>query len=79
MKLCIDAAGDVNAVYSDRLTKLALGPMRVERASNVEFNHEKQVWEAKTPAGELIASGANRDEVIREEVRVIESRLNTVC
>ncbi|NBQ70787.1 MAG: hypothetical protein EBU46_18930 [Nitrosomonadaceae bacterium] len=74
MKLVI-GGGWVNAVYGDRLRDLALGPLEVTRASNVEFNHSTQQWEARTPAGELIASGPNRDAVIREEVKVIESRL----
>lgn len=74
MKLVV-GGGWVQAVYGDRLRDLALGPLEVTRASNVEFNHELQQWEARTPTGELIASGPNRDEVIREEVKVIESRL----
>jgi hypothetical protein len=49
--------------------------MEVKRASNVEFNEANQEWEARTPDGDLIAHGVRRDAVIREEVRVIESRL----
>lgn len=75
MKLKIDQAGAVRAVYSDKLPGLALGPMEMTRASNVEFDHARQEWEARTPGGELIAQGKNRDEVIRQEVKVIESRL----
>ena len=75
MKIVVDTDGTVRAVYSDKLKTMNLGPMQVERASNVEFNHPKQLWEATTPGGELIASGPNRDEVIKQEVRVIESRL----
>ena len=75
MKLKIETGGAVRAVYSDRLSGLALGPMEVSRASNVEFNHATQEWEAHTPGGELIAQGKNRDEVIKREVAVIESRL----
>ena len=75
MKLKIDSTGKVSAVYSDVLPKLSLGDMEVTRASNVEFNHTTQEWEARTPADELIAHGTSRDAVIREEVRVIETRL----
>ena len=75
MKLKIDSAGDVHAVYSDKLRELHLGSMTVKRASNVEFEPTSQLWEAHTPEGELIAKGPNRDEVIKEEVRIIESRL----
>jgi hypothetical protein len=75
VKYRIDKSGNVTAVYSDILGKLRLGDMQVQRASNVEFNHASQEWEARTPGNELIAHGALRDEVIREEVRVIEARL----
>jgi hypothetical protein len=75
VKIKIDTQANVVAVYNDKLPALALGPMEVKRASNVEFNHDAQEWEARTPAGELIARGTNRDAVIKEEVRVIESRL----
>ena len=77
MKLKVGVDGSVRAVYSDRIPALKLGLLTVERASNVEFNPDPAVqeWEARTPAGELIAHGPLRDEVIREEVRVIESRL----
>jgi hypothetical protein len=75
MKLKIDGTGAVRAVYADVLPTFNLGSMEVTRASNVEFNHESQEWEARTPENELIAHGTSRDAVIQEEVRVIESRL----
>ena len=75
MKLKIGSNGEVTAVYSDRLRDLHLGPMEVKRASNVEFDHQTQLWQARTPEGELIAKGPDRDQVIKDEVRVIESRL----
>ena len=75
MTLKIDAEGNVHAVYSDKLRGLNLGNMEMTRASNVEFNAETQEWEARTPTGELIAKGPNRDEVIKEEVKLIELRL----
>ena len=75
MKIKIDPNGDVRAVYSDRLRELNLGPMEVKRASNVEFNHKTQEWEAHTPEGELIAKGPCRDQVISQEIKILESRL----
>jgi hypothetical protein len=75
MRIVIGKDGTARAVYSDQLRKLGLGPMKVTRASNVEFNEASQMWEAITPKGELIASGPDRDQVIKDEVKVIESRL----
>jgi hypothetical protein len=76
VKIKIDQQGQVHAVYSDKLRGLGLGELHVERASDVEFNHESDEWEARVrTTGELIAHGPNRDDVIKEEVRVLESRL----
>lgn len=74
MRFVIDG-DELRAVYGDHLPRLGLGPLTVRRASNVEFNHVTQHWEATTPEGELIASGPSRDQVIKDEVKVIESRL----
>jgi hypothetical protein len=49
--------------------------LEVSRASNVEYNHITQEWEATVPSGEIIARGKNRDEVIKREVAVITARL----
>jgi hypothetical protein len=75
MRLRVETDGTIKAVYSDKIKNMNLGRMQVIRASNVEFNETSQEWEAKTPTGELIAHGPNRDKVIEEEVRVIEARL----
>ena len=75
MKLKIELGGIVHAVYSDKIRSMNLGEMEVTRASNVEFDKKSQNWKAETPQGEIIAFGPNRDDVIKEEVRVIESRL----
>ena len=75
MRIAIAKDGSITAVYSDLLRKLNLGKMQVTRASNVEFNTNKQEWEAKTLLGEVIASGRERNTVIEKEIQVIESRL----
>jgi hypothetical protein len=75
MKIRVGTDGVISAVYSDKLMNMNLGKLKVTRASNVEFNETSQEWEARTPENELIAHGPNRDAVIKEEVRVIESRL----
>jgi hypothetical protein len=75
MKIIVEADGTVRAVYSDKIKRMNLGNLEVTRASNVEFNEATQEWEAITPGGEKIASGPDRDDVIKQEVRIIESRL----
>jgi hypothetical protein len=75
MRAVVDPDGTIRAVYSDKIKNMNLGKLQVTRASNVEFNEAKQLWEATTPGGELIASGPDRDLVIQEEIKIIESRL----
>lgn len=75
MKFKIGTEGTIQAVYSDKIKNMNLGKLEVSRASNVEFNAKTQEWEATTLSGELIAHGPSRDDVIKEEVRIIESRL----
>ena len=79
MKIAILPDGTVRHVYSDSARRLdeRLGKPVINRASNVEFNHETGNWEARIPeTNELIASGRNREQVIKDEVAVIESRLH---
>jgi hypothetical protein len=76
-KIVIDG-NKVSCVYDDRLILLleALGDVSIKRASNVEFNSTRHLWEAElVDSGEVIASGRNRNEVIKNEVKVLEDRL----
>lgn len=79
MKLFIDNVGMISAVYDDALAGMDIGEVRVKRASNVEFNHETGKWEARSCSlsrcGELLASGTNRTEVIKQEVLAVEQQL----
>jgi len=74
--------GTATAVYDDRFRPLleALGAMEIERASEVEFDHESGDWIATEvshdgPHGRVIARGKNRAEVIAAEVAYLEARL----
>lgn len=76
MRVFIDKQGDVQYVHSDEMVDIPLGKKVINRASNVEFDNEKQEWQAKLVAtDQVIASGKRRDEVIRQEIIEIEGRL----
>jgi len=71
-------SGAVHAVYDDRWHALlcALGPARIERASEVEYDHGARHWVAvHRSSGREIARGANRGDVIASEIRWLEERL----
>ena len=68
----------VVAVYDDKWAPLmaALGTVTIERASDVEFDHDAGEWVATYHAtGEVIARGVNRNAVIAAEVRWLEERI----
>jgi len=65
----------LRSVYDDRFHFIlaALGSVKIERASEVEFDHAASEWVATSVAtGQVIARGSNRSEVIASEVRWLE-------
>jgi hypothetical protein len=76
MKVIIKPDGDVVSMYSDRIPATKLGRSTMKRVSSVEYNHDKQEWEAKTEGGVVIASGPLRNEVILEEIAYFEKILH---
>jgi len=73
--LVVHPDGTASCVYNDRLAALVMGrDSEVKRASNVEFNEKKKVWEAKLCGTKrIIASGKNRAKVIAKEVEYLKN------
>ena len=72
--------GELHMVYDDRWHSLfaALGTVTIERASEVEYDHEAREWVATHHAtGEVIARGVHRNEVIASEVRWLEAKIRS--
>lgn len=75
-----DEAGvEAHGVYDDRFfcifQALSAATPMVKRATEVEFDHESGEWvAAHLASGEIIARGANRSEVIRQEVEWLEQK-----
>jgi hypothetical protein len=71
--------GIVQGVYDDRLLPIyaALGVVQIQRATTIEFNHDKKQWEARlcTFSAPLIASGMRRADVIKAEIEFLERGL----
>jgi len=76
MKLRLTASGEILAVYSDKLPLEKLGSFEIQRASFVEFNSLKGVWQAHTPKyGMLICQDRSRDICLEKEKQLIEEQL----
>jgi len=54
--LKFDPAGAGHCLYSELIDLTALGPLAVQRASNIEFNPAKQEWEVRGTTGQLLYS-----------------------
>jgi hypothetical protein len=63
----IDLEGNVQGLADDIIDKLNLGLKKVERVSNVEYDHGKSEWVAEDLLGNVIASDPIRSRVIELE------------
>ena len=77
--MLLTSDGKAHYVYSDKLRDVLPGKdAKVRRATEVEFNHELGLWEAKDlRSGRIIASGPKRDDVIKTEVELLEKEMST--
>ena len=74
--IVIDRAGSVRGIYTDALDLRQVGGrLTCSRASSVEWSDDRQEWVCRTPEGEEIAHGPNREACISEEVRILGERL----
>lgn len=51
--LTFDPSGQGRCLYSELFDLARVGPLQVRRASNIEFNHRKQLWEVKNLKGRV--------------------------
>jgi len=70
----------VVAIYNDSLNQMRdlLGKPKIERASNVVWDADREIWVAtRTDNGEFLCEGKDRDYVLKEEVRLLSKELIT--
>lgn len=81
MKSHVIAFGDdgtVRTLWADGLPIASLGPLTVERASNIEFNNETSLWEVRfgdTPFAPVVFSHPSRQACIDWEIQTISEQL----
>jgi len=75
IRIDIDA-GVMKTLWTDELPLEEFGTLHVTRASNVEFDDERQAWFVARPSGEKIAEGfARRADALAWEVLWAEGEL----
>ena len=78
IKIFLKAGGQtLSYLHTERLNLDRFGRKNVQRASDVEFNHETQQWDARLNNGEVIASDASRDAVLQMEREHIDFLLES--
>jgi len=53
--------GTVFGLYTEAIDLAALGPLRIERASTIEFDNPSQLWRVFDRRGRCVFSDASRD------------------
>lgn len=72
----IDLEGNVSGLSDTFFDKLRnLGQKQVERVSEIEFNHTRQEWEARTSAGLLIGTHKERGKLIELEREFLNTQI----
>ena len=76
--LIIGVDGSVQCHLTKTIDRLGvmpdLGEVDITRVTTVEWNKEKQLWEARLiSTGELICSGPVREDVVAAEADYVES------
>jgi len=65
--LTFDPTGNGHCLFTEAIDLSTLGALEIVRASSVEFNNTAQLWEVKSPEGELLFSHPSRQACLRWE------------
>ena len=75
----INNEGNIFGLYSDIYVCLKeLGPMKVYRASTIEFNEVSQKWQLQIPGEGVVASFNKRNDALKWEVEYLESKIENM-
>lgn len=65
----IDEKGNLHGIYTEEIDLFSIGRVTdVKKASNVEFNERKQVWEVLSLCGEVLYTNPSREVAIEWEI-----------
>lgn len=75
MTLFIKPNGNIECLYSEEIDLSELGTLTVQRASHVEFNNEKQLWEVRLVNSGVLGYFKTRREALDFEIEVLNKRI----
>lgn len=74
-KLFLRTDGSIEGLYTDQINLQELGRLNVIRATNVEFEANRQEWLVTLPNGKEILSNQNRQVALNKEQEYCETQL----
>ena len=60
------------------LLELEMGPLKIKRASNIEFNEKNQKWEVNILGEGILASFSSRQKALEWEVQYLEKQMESL-
>ena len=63
-----------HGLYTEAIDLNKLGRLRIERATTIEFDNRKQVWQVRDVSGTVIFSSPSRTECLEWEHQVFSGR-----
>jgi len=74
--LFVDSNGHVTGLHTDMIPLEKLGKLDIKRASNIEFNNRKGVWEVEIAGWDgALFSSTSREQCLKWERRYINNIL----
>jgi len=71
----IDKEGNLSGLADDTIDKLKMGPKHVERVSNIEYDHPREVWVATDLEGKEIYAHPIRSVVVDAERKFLNLKI----
>lgn len=69
--LDIDLEGNVHTLYTDKIDLFSIGKVtNVRKASNVEFDENRQKWQVISLEGEVLYEDRSREAAIEREIEL---------
>lgn len=66
----VNEDGDLEGLYTDDIDLFSIGRViDVKKASNVEFNESRQVWQVFSMSGRILYENRSRDVAIEWEIK----------
>ena len=71
----INSNGDLLGLNGYILDNLSIGPKKVSRVSEIEFNHSLQLWEAVDGDGNIIGRDTSRQTLVEKEKDYLNNKI----